>query len=110
MGLQAPFAPYLLFLFLEPVTNYLFRARLKTIRLKKQKQTQHNTRCHGNIDKQSERENYSHRKGTMVERINPITNKKTKIELKILAAQFLFFFFFVVIGLIPSTIVPFLWL
>ena len=67
---------YLLVLFFEPVTNYLFRARLKTIKLKKQKQTKHNTRCHGNIDKQSERENYNHRKGTMVERINPITTKK----------------------------------
>ena len=92
MGLQAPFAPYLLFLFLGPVTNYSFTARLKTIKLKKQKQTKHNTRCHGNIDKQSEKENYSHRKGTMVEGINPITTKKTKIELKILAAQFQFLY------------------
>ena len=82
MGLQAPFAPYLLFLFLGPVTNYLFRARLKTIKLKKQKQTTHNTRCHGNMDKQSEKKNYSQRKGTMVEGINPITTKKQKLSSK----------------------------
>ena len=41
------------------------------------------------MHKQSERESYKHRnrtKVTIVEEINPITTKKTKIELRILAA------------------------
>ena len=46
--------------------------------------------CGEKMHKQSDKENYSHRKHTkviMVEGINPITTKKTKIELRILAAM-----------------------